>query len=224
MTTLNYEKIREEICHTLRNADIFTVGVRGVTTRTDAITGIAGLTITPTQASLKNVRSLTIDAVNKYFIKDYTINFSTGVLTLGTALSGGETISLNYDYGTGDKIYPDMIREDLTLTSFPRIGISLVTPNTEPFGLGGMSHITDYLMSVYLWIPSNKDSAISSSIGGTTDINTYMTSIRTAMRTNAKSFYSFSYITPVGAVPVMAGQNNKIIQFSQDFMVRFLVE
>lgn len=224
MTTFNYEKIREEIMHTLRNADIFSTTIRGVTTTTDNITGIAGTTITSTHATLKNVRSLTIDAVNKYFIKDYTINFSTGVLTLGSALSGGETIVLNYDYGTGDKIYYDMIREDLTLTSFPRVGISLVTPTTEPFGLGGMIHITDYLISVYLWVPSNKDSSIAGGIGGSSDISTYMTSIRTAMRSNAKSFYSFSYITPVGATNIMAGQNNKIIQMSQDFMVKFLVE
>jgi len=44
------------------------------------------------------------------------------------------------------------------------------------------------------------------------------------MRTNAKSFYSFKYITPTGVNPITVGTNQKIIQASQDFNIKFLVE
>jgi hypothetical protein len=224
MSTFELENIREEIMHTLRNADIFSTTIRGVTTVTDNITGIAGSTITPTHSTLKNIRSLTITAVNKYFIKDYMINFSTGVITLVSALSGGEAIVLNYDYGTGDKVYPDMPRSDLTLESFPRIGISLVSPSTEPLGLGGMVHITDYLISIYVWMPVNKVSTIAGGLGGGDDLNDTMSDVRNAIRANAKSFYSFPYITPTSGTPVTVGTNQKIIQISQDFLVKFMVE
>jgi hypothetical protein len=225
MSTISLENIREEICHTLRNNDIFTTTIRGVTTTTDSFTATAGQTnFTLTHTNVKNVRSLTVNSVAKYFINDYTINFSTGVVTLLVGANLNDPVVIQYDYGSPDKIYPDMPRDDLSLTSFPRIGISLVSITTEPFGLGGMNHLSDILISIYLWMPVNKDSNIAGGLGGANDINTYMGTIRSVIRAQAKSFYSFKYITPTGSSPIIVGTNQKIIQLSSDFTIKFVTE
>ena len=132
ITVIDINDLREEICHKLRNSNVLTTTIRGVTTTTESSTASAGQTnITPSNSTLRNVRSLTIDATAKYFIKDFTINFKTGVITLLSALTGGETISLQYDYGSSDKIFPDMIRDNLTLESFPRIGIKVLNISSQ---------------------------------------------------------------------------------------------
>lgn len=224
ITAINLNDVREEICCKLRNADIFTTTIRGVTTVTENSTGSAAqTTITPAHSTLKNVRSLTIDAVPKYFIHDFTINFKTGVITLLSALSGGEAIVLQYDYGT-DRIFPDLIRDNLTLESFPRIGIKTVGMTTEPLGLGGVTNISDILISVYVWMPVNKVSTIAGGLGGNDDLELYMKKSRSTILNNSKSFYSFSFIHPVGSSPIIPGTNNKTIQISQDFRARFVVE
>ena len=224
ITAINLNDVREEICCKLRNSDVLTVTIRGVTTVTENSTGLLGqTTITPAHSTLKNVRSLTIDAVNKYFINDFTINFKTGVITLLSALSGGEAIVLNYDYGS-DKIFPDLIRDNLTLESFPRIGIKTVSMNSEPLGLGGVTNISDILISIYVWMPVNKVSTIAGGLGGNDDLELYMKTVRSTMLNNSKGFYSFPFIHPVGSTSIIPSTNNKIIQISQDFSARFKVE
>lgn len=225
MSTMNIELIREEINNLLRNSDIFTIANRGVTTTTDTFTATAGQTVfTTTHAGLRNIRSLTVNSVSKYFIKDYSVNWTTNVITLSTGALIGEAVVINYDYGTSDKIFPDMPRDDLTLTSFPRIGISLVNISTNPIGLYGLNHVSDVAISIYCWVPANKDTNIGAGIGGTKDLNDLMTKIRDVIRQNSKSLYNFQYITPIGSARLIAGQNNKIIQMSQDFMIKFLFE
>jgi len=224
ITAINLNDVREEICHKFRNSDIFSVSLRGCQTVTENSTGSLGqTTITPSHSTLKNVRSLTISAVNKYFINDFTINFKTGVLTLDSALSGGEAIVLQYDYGT-DKIFPDLIRDNLTLESFPRIGIKTVSMPSEPLGLGGVTNISDILISIYVWMPVNKVSTVAGGLGGNDDLELYMKTARSTILNNSKGFYSFPFIHPVGSSPIIPSTNNKIIQISQDFRARFVVE
>jgi hypothetical protein len=225
MTTLEFQNIREEICDKLRTGNIFSTTIREVTTTTDNFTATAGQTVfTLTNSGVKNIRSLTVAAASKYLFKDYAVNWKTGIVTLSTGATLSDAVAIQYDYGTSDKIFPDMPRGDLSLSSFPRIGISLVNARTEPFGLGGMQHISDVLITVYIWMPINKVSTIAGGIGGTDDLNNYLSDVRSNIRTNAKLFQSFQYITPVGSTPIIVGQNQKIIQASQDFMIKFLVE
>jgi hypothetical protein len=224
-TSINLKDFRYELCHALRNADIFTVGVRGVTTKTDTFTATAGQTnFTLTQTTVKNVRALTVQTVAKTYLKDYTINFTTGIVTLLTGATVSDAVVIQYDYGTGDKIYPDMPRVDLSLSSFPRVGISVVNVNTKPLGLGGTSFISDVLVSVIAWVPVNKDTAVASGYGGTDDLSTLLHNIREYLQTNPKSFYNFKWIEPRTTSPIISGTNDKIIQQSQDFAIRFLVE
>jgi hypothetical protein len=117
-----------------------------------------------------------------------------------------------------------MPRNDLSLTSFPRVGISLVSVSTKPLGLGGTTFISDVLVSIYAWMPVNKDTAVSGGLGGTDDISILLHNIRETLENNAKSFYTFKWIEPINTSPIIPGQNNKIIQQSHDFNIRFVVE
>jgi hypothetical protein len=223
---MDFEHIREEISHSLRNGDILSISVRGVTTATETFTATASQTIfNLAQTGIKNIRSLTVQSVNKYLFRDYTYNAATGVVTLNTGATVGDSVVIQYDYSSSaDKIYPDMPRTDLRLTSFPRVGIEITNSNTEPLGLGGMTHISDLLITVYAWVPVNKDTEIAGGLGGTSDLNDLIKNIRDIIRTNAKSYYNFTYITPKSTSPIIRGENNKIIQMSQDFYIKFLTE
>lgn len=225
MTTFDLQTIREEVTQLLRNSDIFTTTVRGVTTKTDTFTATSGQTqFTLTQTAVKNVRSLSVASVSKIYLTDYTVNWATGVVTLLVGATVGDVVVIQYDYGTGEKIYPDYPRSDLTLNSFPRIGMEIISSTTTPFGLGGMTHITDLVMTIFIFMPINKDSSIAGGLGGTKDLNDKMSTIRDVIRTNAKSFVSIPYITPTGTNPVIVGASQKIISLSQDFAIKFKTE
>lgn len=225
MTAVSLENIREEITHTLRNSDILSVSVRGVTTTTDNFTATTGQTVfTLTHTAVKNIRSLTVASVAKRFLRDYTVNFNTGVVTLLVGAGNLDAVSIQYDYGNTDKIYPDYPRDNLSLQSFPRVAIAFTSDSTQPFQLGGLKWISDKIMTIFAWVPVNKDSAVASGLGGTDSLSNLVSSIRTAMQTNAKLFYTFQYITPTSIGPIIVGTNGKIIQQSQDFTIKHLIE
>jgi len=225
MSTLNIEQVREELCNTLRSNDVFSITLRGVTTKTDTLTATAGQTILNlTFPSVHNIRSLTVNATPYSLFKDYTINWTTGVITMNVGLTLADAVIVIYDYGATDKIYPDFPREDISLKSYPRIGIQLVGTSTEPLGLGGMVHISDLMITIGTWMPVNKDSDITGALGGTNDMSVTLSKIRDVIRANAKSFYTFKYIYPSGTTPIMSSTNNKIIQQGENFIIKFVVE
>jgi len=231
MTTLDINNIRNEISNCIRNGDVLgatSTTIRGVTTQTDSFTATAGQTAFQlTKTSVHNVRSVTVNAVSKYYVKDYTFVAATGILTLNTGAGIGETVAVSYDYRAteGDKIYPDMPRDDLSLTSYPRVGIEITSEVTTPLGLGGTSHISDFMITIFCWMPVNKDTSIAGGLGGTADLSTVMKNIRAQIRAQAKNFSSnIPYIYPSGLSPITKSINNKIIQQGEDFIIKFIVE
>lgn len=225
MTFLDLQKVREEITYFLRSADILTTAVRGVTRRTDTYTATAGqVAFTLTQTPVKNIKSLVVNSVTKTLYKDYTFVESTGVVTLNTGALVGEAVSIQYDYGSADKIFPDHPRADLTLNSFPRISIETTSSTSENLGLGGVTYITDVLVTIYCFVPVNKDSSVASGFGGQQDLSTLLNTARHALVDGCKGFYYFPYIKPTSTGPIIVGQDNKIIQQNQDFRARFIVE
>ena len=218
------QSLKEEIMHFIRNSDVISTTVRGVTTVTDEefFADAGQTTYTPDNLQIKNVRELTVNGTNLQYLKDFTINWQTSVITFLTALTLNDDVLITYDYGT-DKIFPDYPRTDLTLSSFPRIAVELTSGSTEPLGLGGINQITDLLITIFLWVPVNKDST-ANSIGGNSDLNNIMSNIRDSLRLNSKNFYSFQYIRPMSLGPIIKGTNDKILQISNDFQVKFLIE
>lgn len=224
MTTMNLSNLRKEFREFLRNGDILTTSVRGVTTKTDSFTATAGQTaFTLTQTGIKNIRLLTVNAASKTYIKDYTWT-GAGVVTLTTASTIGDAVSIQYDYGSPDKIFPDNARDDLQLNSFPRVAISIVSSTSQPFQLGGGRHISEVMVTVYAYVPVKKESTIAGGIGGMDDLNDLITRIRNVIRTKEKSFITAPFVTPMGVSPAIPGTNNAILQMSADFNCKFIIE
>jgi hypothetical protein len=227
MSQISLTNIRKDLLNMLRNADVLTITVRGVTTKTDSFTATASQTqFTLTNTIVRNIRSLTVASVSKKYITEYTFNENTGVVTLATGASAGNAVVIQYDYSTAgnEKIYPDLAREDLTLDSYPRIGMQLTSMPTKPFSLGGTSNISEAIVTIFCWVPVNKVTAVASGFGGQTDLTDLMSSIRTAIFNNKKSLATIPYMYPRNLNPITKSINNKIIQCSVDTPLRFLVE
>jgi len=227
MTTMNVMNIRNELCQLLRRSDVLTTTVRGVTRTAGTYTVGAGGEATHTftgNIPVRDFYSITVDGSAKYYLRDYTMNWNTGVLTWNSALTNGQVVVYSIDWGSSDKIFPDMPRDDLTLTSFPRVGIEMTSVTTSPFGIGGANFISDILITVIIWVPVNKDSAVANGFGGLSDLQEVVRLVRASFITNAKSFYTFQFIHPAGTGPLTRSVNNKIMQQSEDFNIRFLVE
>jgi hypothetical protein len=145
---------------------------------------------------------------------------------MATGITLGHTVIISYDYGgtaKQERVYADMPRADLDLNSFPRVGMNIAHTATNPFGIGGANHITDILISVYVWVPV-KIATSEAGVGGTAYLESVIKLIRDTLRTNAKNFYSFSYIYPMSTSPIIKGQNDYILQMSIDFNIRYVCE
>lgn len=226
MSTINIQNIRDELCQFFRANDVLSTSVRGITRTSSSYTvGVSGESTHTFTGNIpvRDFNTLTVDGTAKYWLRDYTINWTTGVLTWNTPLVNGQVVVYKVDWGSGDKIYPDLPRDDITLTSFPRIGITMTSISTTPFGIGGTTHISDMLFTIHILVPANKDTSIVN-YGGLADLEETMRLIRDVIRTNAKNFYTFSWITPIGVGPLLRGTNNKILEQSADFMIRFKTE
>lgn len=226
ISTINLQNVRDEICQFLRRNDVLTTTVRGITrTASSYAVGVGGETTHTFTGNIptRDFRTLTVDGATMLFLRDYTMNWNTGALTWNTPLTNGQAVVYSIDWGTGDKIYPDLPRDDINLQSFPRVGIELTSITTNPIGLGGMTHLSDMLITIHVWAPVNK-SADTANYGGLQDLEETHRLIREAFRTGAKTFTSFTYITPSGVNPLFKGKNDKLLGQSADYRVKFRFE
>ena len=224
---IDIQNIRDEITNYLRSSDILAIGIRGVTTTTDNFVATAGQTaFTLDHTLVRNIRTLTVDGTSLKYMKDFIFNPSTGVVTLDTGATLDDAVVINYDYSTAgnEKIYPDFPREDLNLQSYPRVGMEITAINNNNFSLGATDQISEIMITIFAFVPVNKDSSVASGFGGTEDLSDLLTTIRDEIRENQKGFYSFPFIHPVSTNPIVKGQNNKIVHQSADFIARFIVD
>lgn len=216
--TIDYEKLKGEIVEYLRNSNIYSTSVRGVTTQTD--TGnFAGNTTTfdIARANVKNIRSVKTNSVTLTPYIDYTYDTDySGAcrITFTTTQTAGWAYEFVYDYGT-DKIFADLPRNDLTVSSFPRIAVDIIGDNSEDMGLGATSKMTTLSFSIYVYDFKTKD------------IDSTLTTIKQKMLEHQKSFYYQRYVTRIRTGPVMIFQttgNAKIMFKSIDYMSKFNFE
>lgn len=215
MATINPNNIKQELAVFLRNQDIFTIAVRGVTTTTHSETLAAAGSATITKTNVKNIRSITMDAVAIEFGTDYTVSYGTGTTNCVVTFTANQTgdLIITYDYGT-EKIWPDYPRDDLTISSYPRIAVDLSNVPSEPFGVGGATFISEINFSIVVF-DDNSD-----------DIDTYINSIRSAFISNAKSFYYLKFIKPGLMGPMISDpeRNEEIMKRNHEFTSMFNVE
>ncbi len=210
--SLNLTNVKQEVTQFLRNSDIFTVGVRGVTTQTDTGTfaGDSTHTLETNPTTAKNIRSVTRGALLVYG-QDYTVNFVTGVITFTSAQTGSFTII--YDTGP-DAIFPDFPRDDLDISSYPRIAVDITNVVTDAFGVGGDQFISNINFTVVVY-EDNVDT-----------IEVYIQAIKDAMRGNAKLFFYVNFVKPTitGPLIISPDRSNEIMQRNTDFQAMFQEE
>jgi len=210
---VNITRIKQEQVVFLRNNDIFSITERGVTTANATGTLSGTKVITISTAAIKNIRSVTVGAVSKYVGTDYTAVYGTTstIITFGSNQTGDYSVS--HDYGT-DKIYPDFPRDSLSISSFPRIAVDILSVPIDAFGIGGDTFISDVSMTIVVY-DDNSD-----------DLDSYIQTIKDLYVSNSKAFYYLSFVKPTLIGPTINSPDKKdeIMQKNIDILGKFNVE
>lgn len=203
--------IKQELVVFLRNADLISISDRGVSTETDTGTFASDSThlLETSPTLVKNVRSVTVSASPLVFGTDYTVNYTTGLITFVSAQTGAFTII--YDQGSTDRIYPDFPQPHLKLNQFPRIAVDILGSSSNEFGIGAEITESSYDVSV---IAYDKDQ---------TDVENLISSVKSNIMDNKKNFFYSPFITPTTLGPLLVSEfgQNKILQRNQDMEVLF---
>jgi len=211
---MNIQNIKQEQIVFLRNQDIFSTTIRGVTTASATGTLSGTKVITISRTNVKNIRSITVGAVSKYLGIDYTVNYNhaTGcVITFGSNQTGAYAVS--HDYGS-DHIFPDFPRDDLTISSFPRIAVDILNVSTDAFGIGGSQFISDVAFTIVVY-DDNSD-----------DLDGYIQTIKDLYVNNATAFYYLKFIKPTLIGPTIDSPDKKseIMQKNIDLVGKFEID
>lgn len=219
MSTRNDRIMKEELVIFLRNSDIFPIATRGVTTQTDTFTATAGQTIfTLTQNVVRNIRSVTVQSVAKKVYTEYTPNYltasSTVTLLTGATLSDSVVIVYDYSSGATEKIWPDYPEIVYLADGVPRIGFDIMGVRTQVIGIGTTNWLSDAMVTIKVY-----DKNIRT-------IDGYINTIRSAVKSNQKSFYTFpfAYISNSGPPIIVEYLGKKIFSKSVDLLCRFNFE
>lgn len=215
MAKISIADIKQELVFFLRNSDVLTITERGVTTATATGTFSSDTTLTISRANIKNIRSVTVGGSGLTYGTDYTVNtqYNSNTqcrITFTEAQTGD--YSIPYDYGT-DKIWPDFPRDDLDISSFPRIAIEIISLDSDAFGFGN-DNITSVLFTIVVY--SKK----------VTEIDAVLDAVRVAFIDSHKSFTYLTKITPQPTGPLIKSSNKsqQILQRNLDFISRHNVE
>ena len=211
---MNIQSIKQEQVVFLRNQNILSTTVRGVTTASATGTLSGTATITIARTNVKNIRSVTVASVAKYLGTDYTVDYNHAsgcVITFGSNQTGAYVVS--HDYGT-DKIYPDFPRDDLTIDSYPRIAIDILNVSTDAFGIGGSQFISNISFTVVAYADDSDE------------LDGYIQAIKTAYMSNPKSFYYLKFIKPTSIGPTINSpdKRDEIMQKNIDLLGMFEVD
>jgi len=215
---IDIQEIKEELVVFLRNQNIISVTNRGVTNTQDTGTFSSTSSYLINRTNVKNIKSITVASVVKSFGTDYSVDYyfnDSGTrkckITFVTAQTG--SYSIDYDYGT-DKIWPDFPRDDLSISSYPRISVDVLSVSTTAFGIGGNEDISNILFSVQIFAQS------------VVSMNSYTKTIRTKFLENRKSFYTLGYIQPTGIGPMIEdpAKRQEIMSQNLDFQSIINVE
>ena len=184
---LDTEKISREFLVFLRNSDILSTTVRGVTRVTNQFNGNGtNKNFTLTNTNIKNVKTVIVGTTTLDYGYDYEVNYNTGVVSLVVAPEiGTDNVKITYDHGVGDKIYPDFPRQDISISSYPRIGFDIISIDTVDIGFGN-AMTSDVDIQVNLYSVSRND------------LKSYGNILRTALINNRNSFFYLNHLIPIG--------------------------
>jgi len=208
--SLNLTDIKTELINSIRSSDVLSISQRGVSTETDTGTfaGDSTYTLATNPTLVKNIRSVTRGTLLDYGT-DYTLNFVTGVISFTVAQTGSYTII--YDQGSGDSIHPDFPRDDLDISSYPRIAVDFSGIPTDAFGIGGTDLISSPRIAMVIYADN------------VNNIDTYTQSLKDYMKTNAKSFFYLRYIKLTFISPIIESPERRaeIMHRNLDYEIMF---
>lgn len=207
--------IKAELINRLRNADIMSVGTRGVATTTQNDTGNGVKTdFILSNLTSKNVRLVQVNSVTQTYGTDYTFDADTATVSFTVAPGDTLAVAIQYDYGVTDHIWPDFPQPDIKLGAFPRIAIDLISAQTREIELGASSNFTAYDLTIVCYDRSQKN------------VEQLVAAVRSFIMDNKKTFYYTPFITPVtmGMLIKSPFGENKVFQRNQDFKIRFVYE
>lgn len=219
MSLLNLTNILNEWLFFMRNSDIFSTSTRGVTTTaaTGTFSGDSSLIISRT--NVKNIRSVVVASTTLTYGQDYTVdtefdNAGTNSckITFTSSQTGAYTIT--YDYGS-DKIFPDYPRDDLSISSFPRIATDIISMDSQPLGYGNQTtaDVTDVTLTALVY---SEDQTV---------VNSTIQSIKEAVKNNENGFYYFKYVRFSLIGPMIdSGIKQEIVHRNVDFVSSLNVE
>lgn len=207
-------KAKEEMIFFLRNSDILTISQRGVTTSQDTGSFISATTHLINNTQIKNIRDITIATVLKEFGTDYTYdtNFDDSgtiktKITFTSAQTGDYTI--NYDTGT-DSIFPDWPKDSLSISSYPRISIDIISEDSDPLGFGNQQIAVQTSALFSITAHSNK----------TRTVDEVLDDINTAILANQNDYFYFKITLKGSKGPMLVkeGTKNEIFHKNIDFI------
>lgn len=219
MSTVSQWDSLEELVYFVRNSDILTTTERNVTTDTDTGTFSSDSSHLIDVPNIKNIRSIVVNAVTLDFGDDYTydINFSDTTIktkiTFTSSVSGDFTIT--YDFGS-DHIFPDFPKNNLSISSFPRIAVDLISTASTPLGYGNkrVAIITDMLFTIVCY--ANK----------TKKVRLLVADSKNKLMNAQTDFFNFKISLPQGEGRIQIADNTKqeIFQSNFDFISTTNVE
>jgi uncharacterized protein YeeX (DUF496 family) len=219
MTTIDQYAIAEEIKVFLRNQDILSTTTREVTTATQNFTagGVSSF-VSLTNTNVKNVRSVTTNAVTAGRYTDYIVDYegaNPGRITFTFTPPLNTSISVNYDYGSTDHIFSDFPRADINMSSYPRISCEVTTMRTNPVSITAGSRKTDVMVSISMLAESRRN------------VLSWSNTIRDNILSNKNTFYYFKNdFEPLTAGSIVKDPNRKgdIEQKTDDYIIKNIME
>lgn len=219
MGSISRFDIKEELAQFIRNQDILSITVRGVTTTTENGTFASDSTHLIADTQIKNIRSITRGTL-LVLGTDYTYDTDfddSGTKKTKITFTVAQTGSYTIIYDTGpDKIFPDFPKDSLSVSSYPRIAVDLINLPSEDLGFGNqqVASSTDIFFTIVVYADKTK------TVDQTLDL------VRAAFLTNQNNFFNLSIITPTDSGPMINDNDtkNEILHANMDYVSQLNVE
>lgn len=208
------DKVLDELVFFLRNSDIISTTTRGVTTTNETGTFSSDLTHLIDNSQIKNIRSIEVNSVILSFGADYTYDTDfddagTKKTKISFTVAQSGAYEIIYDTGS-DKIFADYPKNNLNLSSYPRVAVDIISTTSEPVGFGGgsVATITDILFTCVAY--NNK----------TKEVRKLIDKIKVAIMNNQTEFFYFKVTLPqaIGRIAPSDNTKNEIFQVNFDFI------
>jgi len=215
MAIINEKQMRDEVAVFLKNQNVLSASERGVTTVTDESLGTLSTTSFSyiAKSNVRNIRNVKVAGSTLTYGTDYTVDYyyldTTRKCRIDYTVAQTGIATVTYDWGTTEKIYPNFPRTDMTLASYPRIGLEIVDIDSKPYGFNNVNN-------------SNVDISFTVLDDSKDNITDIVTDIRTAIVNNQSGFFYLKLVKPRRTGPVVPVTDGKAKDklFSKSFDVR----